>query len=126
MNFFLDALRRWNDFSGRSRRSEYWFFVLFQFITLVAAMLIDSLVWEWPILYLLCSLGLIVPSLAVLVRRLHDTDRSGWFFLIGLIPLIGGIILLVWLATDGTPGKNKWGYNPKEEPQDDIADHLVA
>ena len=66
-------------------------------------------------LLMIYSLAVFIPSLAVTVRRLHDVGKSGWFYLIGLIPLVGPIILLVWFATDGQPGTNQWGVNPKEE-----------
>ncbi|MGK0365304.1 MAG: uncharacterized membrane protein YhaH (DUF805 family), partial [Saprospiraceae bacterium] len=111
MDFFLQALRNFGDFKGRARRSEYWYFTLFVMIAGIAAMVIDSLLWETPILYFLVILASIVPSLSVAVRRLHDVGRSGWFYLIALIPLIGAIILLIWFCTDGKSGPNKWGPN---------------
>jgi uncharacterized membrane protein YhaH (DUF805 family) len=71
------------------------------------------------------SLVVIVPSIAVSVRRLHDTDRSGWWLLIALIPLIGAIILIIYYVQEGTPGENEYGLNPKEVGADDISSHLV-
>jgi len=126
MQYFMQAMRRYADFSGRSRRSEYWYFVLFQILILGVAMAIDN-IWGSPILYSIAALVLLVPSLAVSIRRLHDTSRSGWWILLAFIPLIGAIILIVWYATDGTPGTNKWGANPKEAGvgADDLVDHIV-
>ncbi len=125
MDYFLQALRKFGDFKGRARRSEYWYFTLFVMIFAIVAIVIDGILWETPILYLLVVLASIVPSLAVAVRRLHDTGHSGWYYLIALIPL-AGILLLVWFVQDSDPGPNKWGPNPKEVGNDDIIDHLVS
>lgn len=125
MDYFLQALKNFGDFKGRSRRSEYWYFSLFTVIFTIVAMVLDGLLWETPILYFTVALAFFVPGLAVAVRRLHDVGRSGWFYLIALIPLIGAIILLVWFCTDSVPGPNKWGPNPKDIGNDDIIDHLV-
>ncbi len=99
------VLTKYADFTGRARRSEYWWFSLFGLIVEFVLALID------PVLYIVALLGLIVPSLAVGVRRLHDTGRSGWSLLVALIPLVGGIILVVFMATPGNPGRNQYG-NP--------------
>lgn len=123
MNFFLDALKKYADFSGRSRRSEYWYFVLFNFLISLVAGFIDGAI-GFQVLGLIVSLALFIPGIAVSVRRLHDVGRSGWWLLIALTG-IGIIVLIVWHATDGEPGKNKWGHNPKEVPSGDLADHLV-
>lgn len=125
MDYFLQALRKFGDFKGRARRSEYWYFTLFVMIFAIVAIVIDGILWETPILYILVVLASIVPSLAVAVRRLHDTGHSGWYYLIALIPL-AGILLLVWFVQDSAPGPNKWGPNPKEVGNDDIIDHLVS
>jgi uncharacterized membrane protein YhaH (DUF805 family) len=107
---FTDAVRvcfqKYADFSGRARRSEYWWFYLFSLIVFLV------LYWVSTTLYVLAALGLVIPLLAVGVRRLHDTDRSGWYLLITLIPLIGGIILIVFLATPGAPESNQFGEAP--------------
>jgi uncharacterized membrane protein YhaH (DUF805 family) len=119
MNWYLQVLMRYGVFHGRARRKEYWYFVLFS--TLISALLtiIDSVTGTFSAatevgllsgIYLLATL---VPSLAVTVRRLHDTNRSGWWLLIVAVPLIGVIILIVFLAFDGSPEINGYGANPK-------------
>lgn len=116
---------KYADFSGRARRSEYWNFVLFNILGSVLATGID-LVLGMSLVGLIYSLVVLVPGIAVTVRRLHDTDRSGWMLLIGLIPIIGFIVLLVWFCTEGTIGRNSYGPDPKNPEKDDIIDHLVA
>ncbi|WP_343329794.1 DUF805 domain-containing protein [Polaribacter staleyi] len=120
MNWYLKVLKEhYADFSGRARREEYWMFTLFNAIFSIAISVVFTgvaIAIEAPLLASLSyiySLAVLVPSLAVLVRRLHDTGKSGWFFFIALIPLIGGIWLLVVLCTDSQNGANKWGENPK-------------
>jgi len=113
---FPDAIRsvltQYATFSGRARRSEYWWFVLASFIANVLASVIDSLV-GFPVLGLVLGLGLLVPSLAVGVRRLHDTGRSGWWLLIALVPFVGAIVLIVFACQDSRPGTNRFGPSPK-------------
>ncbi|MCF6379479.1 DUF805 domain-containing protein [Nocardioides KLBMP 9356] len=99
------------DFSGRARRSEYWYFTLFNIILSVVASFIDAALSS-QVVGLLVTLALFLPGLAVSVRRLHDTDRSGWWILIGLIPIVGWIVLIVWYCTDSKPD-NRFGPNPK-------------
>jgi uncharacterized membrane protein YhaH (DUF805 family) len=110
---FADAVRtclsKYVDFQGRAMRSEYWWFVLFTIIVEIVTTVIDRGVLGYPVLYTIAALGLILPSLAVAVRRLHDTDRSGWWLLISLIPLIGAILLIVWFCTKGSVGQNRFG-----------------
>lgn len=120
MNYYLKVLQNYATFSGRARRSEYWYFVLFNIIFAVVAMILDNVlgiamdgVGYGPI-YGLYVLALLIPGLAVGVRRLHDVGKSGWMFLIAFIPLIGAIWLLVLFCTDSQQGTNKWGENPKE------------
>ncbi|WP_310447365.1 DUF805 domain-containing protein [Thiobacillus sp.] len=119
MNWYLNVLKQYAVFKGRARRKEYWFFILFNLIASVVLTVIDfmtgSLDSELGIGLLsgLYSLAVLIPSLAVTVRRLHDTDRSGWWLLIGLVPLLGAIVLLVFMLLDGTPGDNQHGANPK-------------
>jgi len=120
MNWFIGALQKYADFSGRARRKEFWMFFLFYVIFAVVLTIIDGLIgWGFAggtigILYTLFSLGILLPYLAVTVRRLHDIGKSGWWYFIGLIPIIGGIWLIVLLATAGEPGDNQYGPNPKE------------
>lgn len=121
MNYFIKALKQYADFNGRARRKEYWTFVLFNVLFSVVAVILDNLsglamdgLGYGPI-YGLYILAVLVPALAVAVRRLHDVGKSGWMLLIALIPLVGAIWLLVLLFTDSTPGVNQFGPNPKEE-----------
>lgn len=119
MNYFLSALNKYVEFSGRARRSEYWYFVLFQFIFMLLAMGVDNVVGStigelpYGVFYFILALALWLPSLAVFVRRMHDIGKSGWWFLIGLIPLVGAIWLLVLCFTEGTNGENEYGVDPK-------------
>lgn len=124
MNYYLKALRQYADFSGRARRTEYWMFVLFNLIFAIVAAVLDTLIGlanesGIGMIYSLYSLAMFIPGLAVLVRRLHDVGKSGWMVLIGLIPLIGGIWLLVLLFTDSQPGTNQYGPNPKNPEADE-------
>ncbi|MDR0874052.1 MAG: DUF805 domain-containing protein [Prevotellaceae bacterium] len=123
MNWYLKVLKQYADFSGRARRTEYWMYTLFNVIAIfILAILMvllaltgsSVLAAAGTILYYLYALAVLVPSLAVCVRRLHDIGKSGWFYFIGFIPFVGIIILLVWLCTDSQPGANNWGENPKE------------
>ena len=111
MKWFISVLQNYAVFSGRARRSEYWFFILFAAIFAIPIALIDAFL-TGGVLYMVYALGLWIPSLAVAVRRLHDTDRSGWWLLIALVPLVG-LVLLVFLCLDSTPGDNRFGANPK-------------
>ena len=119
MNWFITALKKYAVFSGRSRRSEYWYFILFYLIIYIALSFIDGVTGTFDaksgigLLTAIFSLALLIPSLAVSVRRLHDTDRSGWWLLIGLVPLIGAIVLIVFFVQDSGAGTNRFGPNPK-------------
>jgi uncharacterized membrane protein YhaH (DUF805 family) len=106
------VLSQYATFSGRARRSEYWFFYLAALIVTMAAFIIDLIIGH-AILQYIVTLLLIVPNFAVGARRLHDTGRSGWWQLIALIPVVGVILLIVWYATDSNPGSNQYGPNPK-------------
>ncbi len=120
MNWYLKVLKQYADFSGRARRKEYWMFALFNFIFLIVAMILDNVLGltagELPygVFYFLYAFAVLIPGLAVAVRRLHDVGKSGWMILIALIPIIGAIWLLVLMVTDSQQGTNKWGQNPKE------------
>ena len=114
MNYYLLVLKKYAVFSGRSQRAEYWYFVLFNLIISIILGIISAVVSDdFSILGLLYSLAVLIPGIAVGVRRLHDIGKSGWMLLIALIPLIGTIWLIVLLATDSNPGDNKYGPNPK-------------
>ena len=126
MEYMLMPLRRYADFSGRSRRKEYWMFTLFVVIveivlftwilaaTAAADRQMTAMVMIPFLLVLLMIFGLIIPSLAVTVRRLHDQDKSGWYYFIAFIPLVGPIVLLVFMCTEGTRGANRYGPDPKD------------
>jgi uncharacterized membrane protein YhaH (DUF805 family) len=107
-----DGFSKYATFSGRSSRSAYWYWVLFYVLVVIGASILDAVVGT-PVFTLLTWLGFIIPNLAVLVRRLHDTDRTGWWVLIGLIPLIGAIVLIVFACIDSGP-PNKYGQGPDD------------
>ena len=102
----LQATKKYAVFSGRASRSEFWYHFLF----LAVGGVITSLIH--PILYLVFALGLMIPSISVLVRRLHDIGKSGWFYWIILIPFVGAILMLVWVCKKGTEGENDYGSDP--------------
>jgi uncharacterized membrane protein YhaH (DUF805 family) len=108
------CFRKYAVFSGRASRSEYWFFVLFQLLLLVGLMIVDGLVFRGSVTVFttLAWLILLLPGFAVTVRRLHDIDMSGWWVLISFVPLIGGILLLVWTCQCGTHAANRFGMGP--------------
>ena len=128
MQWYLKVVRdNYANFAGRARRKEYWMFALFNVIFAIVAMIVDnilgttfkfgeglaqmSLPYGW--IYMLYILAMLIPALAVLVRRLHDVGNSGWWFFIVLIPLVGAIWLFVLACTDGNPGENIYGPSPK-------------
>ena len=113
MEWYLKVLKNYVNFDGRARRKEYWMFVLFNFIAAVILSIIEYAIGIEPVLTGLYSLFILLPSLAVTARRLHDTGRSGWWMLISLVPFVGGIILLVFTCLDSEPSENKYGPNPK-------------
>ena len=116
---FADAVRHalsnYATFSGRARRSEYWWFSLFSALVGIAGLVVD-LVLDTSFVNLLVTLALFLPGLAVSVRRLHDIGRSGWWLLIALVPLVGIILLLVWYCQDSQPQPNAHGPSPKHSP----------
>lgn len=117
------------NFSGRARRKEYWSFQLISTIVSVIFTVLDSVIFgnnygDTGILGGIYSLAVFVPSLAVLVRRLHDVGKSGWYFFLILIPIIGWIWLLVLLFTDGDQGTNEYGPNPKNPNLEDELDQI--
>lgn len=130
LDWYLKVLRNYANFSGRARRSEFWYFVLVNLLISIGLAIIDAALGleigagSVGVLGTLYSLVVIIPSIAVAVRRLHDTDRSGWWLLISLLPIIGAIVLIVFYVQEGTPGENEYGPNPKET-SDDISSHLI-
>ncbi|MEI7450462.1 MAG: DUF805 domain-containing protein [Desulfomonile sp.] len=119
MNWYLEVLKKYAVFGGRARRREYWSFALFNVLISIVLAIIDYVTGTFRpaggmgLLGTLYGLAVLIPSIAVSVRRLHDTDRSGWWLLIGLIPIIGAIILLIFVLKDSQPGENQYGSNPK-------------
>ncbi len=120
MNWYIKVLKQYADFSGRARRKEYWFFVLFNALFAIAAMIVDNVLGlamqdvGYGPFYMNYALAMIVPGIAVVVRRLHDIGKSGWYFLLAFIPCVGGIILLVFALTPGDTYANEHGPDPKE------------
>ena len=118
MDWYLGVLKKYAQFQGRARRKEYWMFVLINFLIGIVLGVVDGMLGlvgpsgVGPLggLY---ALALLVPSIAVAVRRLHDTGRSGWWLLIGFVPLIGAIVLIVFMASAGHAGANEHGEDPK-------------
>ena len=115
MEHFLDAFKKYADFSGRATRTQYWMFVLFYFIISIVLNVVDAFLFipmmGLPILSILFGLGIIIPSISVAVRRLHDTSRTGWWLLIALLPVIGVIVLIIFYVMD-SHGDNVYGPNP--------------
>lgn len=130
MHWYIEALKKYAVFTGRSRRAEYWYFQLFNILVGIAIILVFAFLGGVlagitgngekaaeaiaQLAYSVFALGTFLPALGVLIRRLHDTNRSGWWVLIGLLPLIGGIVLIVFCVQDSDPGSNQYGPNPKE------------
>ncbi|MGN6542733.1 MAG: DUF805 domain-containing protein [Ginsengibacter sp.] len=143
MKYYLNVLKNYATFSGRARRSEYWYFVLFNVIFTVAAMMLDKAFGTnfsfetaagpvdlpYGYVYVVYALFILLPSLAVFVRRLHDVGKSGWFVLISLIPIVGSIWILILMCTDSISGKNQYGLNPKGignyDEIDQVGEYLV-
>ncbi len=113
------VLENYANFNGRARRSEYWYYTLVNIIILIIASILDNALGltlgalPYGAFYCLYGLAVFIPGLAVAVRRLHDVNKSGWFLLIALIPLVGAIWLLVLFCTEGTKGENQYGADPK-------------
>lgn len=118
MSWWLMGLRRYADFSGRSSRKEYWMFVLFNMIFGIVAIVLDNIIGTaiygvgYGAVYIIYLLAVMIPGLAVSVRRLHDVGKNGWFILVSLIPIIGSIWLLILMCTDSSTGDNGYGPNP--------------
>jgi uncharacterized membrane protein YhaH (DUF805 family) len=112
-NWKLVVLERYAKFDGRAGRAEFWWFVLANLIVYIGFAILLQISGIFLILELLYALAMLVPSIAVAIRRLHDTDKSGWLLLIGLVPFIGAIILIVFYAMEGTKGPNQYGPAPE-------------
>ena len=109
---YVEVLQKYAVFDGRAKRSEYWLFTLVQIIIFTVLAALSSVVGEWFLgVYFLYFLATLLPSLAVTVRRLHDTGRSGWWILIGLVPLIGAIILIIFMVMESA-NDNEYGPRP--------------
>ncbi len=119
MNWYLEVLKKYAVFNGRARRKEYWYFALLSILITIVLVIIDSVTGTFNdeaglgLLSGLYSLAVLIPSISVGVRRLHDTNRCGWWLLISLIPIIGTIMLIVLFASDSKPEENQYGLNPK-------------
>lgn len=113
MDWYLTVLKKYAVFSGRARRKEYWMFVLFNLIVAVVLGFVDNILGTVGVIGGLYSLAVLIPGIAVSVRRLHDINRSGWWLLIALIPFIGVIVLLVFMVMDGKNEGNNFGSDPK-------------
>ncbi|MDZ7715298.1 MAG: DUF805 domain-containing protein [Balneolaceae bacterium] len=122
MHWYIKVLKNYANFSGRARRKEYWFFVLFNTIISFVLGFTEGLIAGMsgtvgpdyiPIVSSLYILAVLIPSIAVGVRRLHDIGKSGWWLFIGLVPVIGGIVLLVFFFMEGDSGPNQYGADPK-------------
>ncbi|WIH03933.1 DUF805 domain-containing protein [Xanthomonas translucens pv. graminis] len=128
MEWMLMPLKRYADFSGRSRRKEYWMFTLLNIIVIMVLMVLvgigggfggqngtSALSMAAFVLVCLYSLAMLVPSLAVQVRRFHDQGKSGWYVLLGLIPWLGGVVVMVFMLMEGARGANAYGPDPKQD-----------
>ncbi len=120
MSWYLEVLRKFAVFGGRARRKEYWYFFLFNIIISIILAAVDGATGNFDheagmgMLGGIYMLAALIPGIAVSVRRLHDTDRSGWFLLIGLIPIIGAVVLFVFMVQNSKSGQNRYGRSPKE------------
>lgn len=110
MNWLLDPIKdHYVDFEGRATRQQYWMFVLMSIVASIILAIIDGAVGSAGVLPVLFQLGILLPSIAIAARRLHDIGKSGWWQLVALVPLIGAIVLIVMLALKSEPGANKYG-----------------
>lgn len=117
MNWYISVLKQYAVFSGRARRTEYWMFVLCNVIVMLLLDMVDKLIGgDNELISSIYSLAVLLPSLAVAARRLHDTDRSAWWLLLGLIPIIGTLVLIYFMVCNGQQGPNRFGDDPKAAP----------
>jgi uncharacterized membrane protein YhaH (DUF805 family) len=119
MNWYLEVLKKYAVFTGRARRKEYWYYFLINFVIITLLLVIDNMLGTLDqeagmgLISGIYALAVLIPGIAVAVRRLHDSDRTGWWVLIALIPIVGPIVLIFFLIQDSTPGENRFGPNPK-------------
>lgn len=114
MNYYLQVLKKYAVFSGRATRSEYWYFILFNILISIGISIFITVVSEsLEFVSSLYALAVVIPSIAVAARRLHDTGRSAWWLLIAFVPLIGAIVLLIFFVGKSEEDSNKYGSNPK-------------
>ena len=117
MNWYISVLKQYAVFSGRARRTEYWMFVLCNVIVMLLLGMVDKLIGgDNELISSIYSLAVLLPSLAVAARRLHDTNRSAWWLLLGLIPIIGTLVLIYFMVCNGQQGPNRFGDDPKAAP----------
>jgi uncharacterized membrane protein YhaH (DUF805 family) len=121
MEYYFSVLKNYAVFSGRARRKEYWMFTLMNIVVLMILVASDAFTSAFDTGYgvgyltIFYSLAILIPSLAVTIRRLHDTGRSGWWYFIGLVPVVGSIAMLVFTLQEGNIGSNEYGQDPKDE-----------
>ena len=129
MNWFIESLKKYAVFGGRSRRAEYWYFVRFSALIGIAVVMIEGMMAGGngiasedtvpnpmdSILSIIYTLAILIPSIAVTTRRLHDVDKSGWWQLLHFILFIGSIVILIWMLKPGTTGSNRFGDDPKDD-----------
>jgi uncharacterized membrane protein YhaH (DUF805 family) len=122
MGWYLEVLKKYATFDGRAHRTEFWMFVLVNIVISIGLNIVDAVIgtngeYGGGVLSSIYSLAVLIPTLAVGARRLHDIGKSGWWQLIALIPIVGAIVLIVWFATKGKGGANEHGPNPWDGPQ---------
>lgn len=125
MYWYIKVIKNYAEFSGRARRKEFWMFGLIHalimiglYVLMIASAAVAGENATLPLIFMgllgLYGLFILIPGIAVMVRRLHDIGRTGWWWLIGLVPFVGAIVLLVFTVMEGEPGSNQYGENPKE------------
>lgn len=135
MNWYIKVFKQYFDFTGRARRKEFWMFALFHFLFLFTTTflvfyltgdLYEDTETNWVYVTIICSYLLlsIIPSVALTIRRLHDTGKSGWWYLIVIIPYIGWFTIIIFACMEGNRGTNKWGPNPKGIGNDSFIDQI--
>ena len=114
MDWYLQVLSKYADFSGRATRSEFWWFALYNLLIAIGLAIAEFVLGLGQLLSVIYGVAIFIPNWAVSVRRLHDTDHSGWWLLIGIVPLVGAIILFIFYISDSSPGPNDYGSSPKQ------------